>query len=149
MNNIEITFQDQESFDTQQVSVFCIKVLNHFSLDNWEVSVLFCSENYISGLNKNYRDKKDPTDVLSFPQNEFIEKSDEHMYYAGDIVISLSYMDKNCDHFSVSQNEELKRLIIHGIMHLQGYDHKTNDTSEKMLQIQENLLLTMQGEKVI
>lgn len=84
----------------------------------------FCSDEYIQYLNKTYRNIDNPTDVLSFENGEKYTDEDNVVWLqAGDIAISVDTLPKNSEYFAVSQNEELKRLIIHGILHLNGYDH--------------------------
>jgi len=59
---------------------------------------------------------------------------------AGDIIISLDSVYENAKYFVVNKEEELKRVIIHGILHLKGYDHATNEKDEEMLIFQEEIL---------
>ena len=63
----------------------------------------------------------------------------------GDMVISLDSLKRNADYFSVSEDEELYRLLIHGVLHLLGEDHSTNEPSEPMLKKQEQLLIQLLG----
>ena len=81
---------------------------------NKEISVLFTDDSELRELNKNFRGKDKPTDVLSFPS----EGS-----YLGDLAISVQTARRQAKEFQVSLQEELIRLIIHGILHLHGYDH--------------------------
>ncbi|MBQ6056501.1 MAG: rRNA maturation RNase YbeY, partial [Treponema sp.] len=98
-------------------------VLEKLGYDNEEISILFCDDEFIHQLNKEYRDIDNPTDVLSF-ENGMEYTDDEGTWYsAGDIIISLDTLPKNADYFGVSPNEELKRLLIHGTLHLNGMDH--------------------------
>jgi rRNA maturation RNase YbeY len=64
----------------------------------------------------------------------------------GDIVISLETLKTNAAYFHVDEDEELRRLIIHGILHLAGFDHPTNNPEEPMLVLQEKILSN--GEKI-
>jgi probable rRNA maturation factor len=107
--------------------------------------VLFCNNLYIKKLNAQYRNKDEATDVLSFPLGE---TGPDGQYLAGDIVISLDALDENSRYFNVTQDEELRRLLIHGILHLSGADHDTNNGKEPMLETQE-ALLAMFAEKVL
>jgi len=116
---------------------FIRKVLNVLSLDNWELSVLFCSNRYVKTLNARYRNKDEATDVLSFPLGETTPGG---QYLAGDIVVSLDAVEENARFFNVSAEEELRRLLVHGILHLAGYDHATNKPGEPMLKTQEEIL---------
>ena len=123
------------------VEPFIMKVLDRLDIDNWELSILFCNDIFIADLNKKYRDIDGPTDVLSFEQgDEYIDDKDITWFNAGDIVISIEGLFKNAEQFSVSVNNELKRLLVHGILHLDGMDHENNDPDQEMLEFQEHLL---------
>lgn len=107
---------------------------------NWDLSVLLCGDDAIRALNRDYRGKDEATDVLSFPLGETYPEDGVERYSAGDIVVSLETLAANSEYFGVTPNEELKRLFMHGIMHLSGMDHETNDEGEPMLIHQEGLL---------
>ena len=124
---------------------FVKKVLDKLGRKNWEVSVLFCNNSYIRSLNAQYRSKDEPTDVLSFPLGE---RSPGGRYVAGDIVVSLDALEENARFFRVSPDEELRRLLVHGILHLCGEDHRTNKAKEPMLQTQEEILASLAGERI-
>jgi len=124
---------------------FIKSVLQKLNVKNWELSVLFCDNNYIKSLNAQYRNKDEATDVLSFPLGE---TGPLGQYLAGDIVVSLDALEENSRYFNVTKDEELRRLLIHGILHLSGADHFTNKDKEPMLQEQETLLAGL-AEKVI
>ena len=113
-------------------------------------SVLFCKDDFIQKLNKEYRSMDNPTDVLSFESGEkYTDEEGTEWFTAGDIVISLDSLKKNCSDFEVSEDEELKRLLIHGILHLAGYDHSDNSPEQEMLKLQERILATFMQENCI
>ena len=123
---------------------FTKNVLKAMGKKNWELSLLFCSNRYIKSLNAQYRNKDEATDVLSFHLGE---TSPAGRYMAGDIVISLDALEENTRFFKVSEDEELRRLLVHGILHLAGEDHAhtlpenaAGKASEPMLETQEKLL---------
>ena len=122
---------------TKSAESFIKKVLKVLKKNNWELSVLFCDNRYIKTLNAQYRSKNRPTDVLSFSLGE---TSPSGNYLAGDIVISLDALEENARLFEVSADEELRRLLVHGILHLMGEDHASNKPGEPMLKIQEEIL---------
>ena len=130
---------------TKSAGSFVKSVLRKLNLKNWELSVLFCNNLYIKKLNAQYRNKDEPTDVLSFPLGE---TGPAGQYLAGDIVISLDALQENSRYFNVTEDEELRRLLIHGILHLSGGDHDTNNGKEPMLETQEALLAGL-AEKVL
>jgi len=128
---------------------FALKVLNEIKRNNWELSVLFCGDKTITDLNNRYRDKNEPTDILSFNLGETIKKGRKTTYLPGDIVISLDTMKENALYFQTPQDEELRRLLIHGILHLDGMDHKTLEKNEPMLALQEKILNKLGKEQII
>jgi probable rRNA maturation factor len=121
---------------------FCGKALLTAGYSQWEISVLLCDDARIAELNAKYRGKRGPTDVLSFP------REDKEATVAGDIAISLPAMKRNAAAFGASENEEMKRLLIHGILHVAGMDHGKGRTGP-MLDLQEKLIEQLRGELVI
>jgi len=130
---------------TRAAGSFIKAALRKLNIKNWELSVLFCDNKYIKSLNAQYRNKNEATDVLSFPLGE---TDPSGQYLAGDIVVSLDALEENSRYFNVTKDEELRRLLIHGILHLSGADHATNKDIEPMLREQESLLAGL-AEKVI
>ena len=80
--------------------------------------MLLTGNREIQILNTRFRKKKHPTDVLSFPPPEFSKG------FAGDIAISLDIAERNARTLGHSVSEEIRILIVHGILHLAGYDHE-------------------------
>ncbi len=104
------------------------------STDIKDINIVFVSSEYIRELNEKYRHIDSPTDVLSFPIS-----NDNR---GGEIYISPEYVFENFngDEFE----EEILRLIIHGTLHILGYDHKESlddSPNEEMFKLQEELLL--------
>ena len=126
------------------------KVLKKIEKDNWELSILLCTDKVIKRLNKKYRNKAGATDVLSFELG-IEECSDEGKvkYYPGDIVISMETLHENARYFNISEDEELRRLVIHGILHLNGMDHYKNDEGEEMIALQEAILSALNAEHIL
>lgn len=150
MNQVLVDFQDiEEPSCIVPVSEFMQKILEFKKITDWEVSILFCSDAFIQNLNKEYRAIDAPTDVLSFFMGEWYENEKQKIYRAGDIVISMPALHRNAEEFKVDPDEELKRLLIHGILHLEGMDHETNDPSEPMLIRQEAILREFAGSKLL
>jgi probable rRNA maturation factor len=141
VNRVDIGAEGVELPDwAGRAAEFAAAVCDKLSCDNWDISVLFCNDGFIRGLNRRFRGKDEPTDVLSFPLGETLTEDGERRYASGDIVISLETLASNSKAFNVDEDEELRRLLIHGILHLKGYDHATNSPEEEMLLLQERLL---------
>ncbi len=146
-STVDISFsaisEDELHVDIER---FFLQLLQHLGLSGVEISVVFCDNNFIRTLNREYRNKDEATDVLSFPQNE--ERFPPEGTHCGDIVISLPQVRENEKQFHVSFEEELQRLCIHGVLHLLGYDHATNNPDEPMLELQESILSRMAEEQL-
>ena len=129
------------------VEEYELKILEKLQIDFEEISIFFCDDDFIKNLNKTYRDIDRETDILSFENGEkYIDENEIERTIAGDIIISLETLPKNSSIFNVSQNEELKRLLIHGTLHLNGMNHKDaliedgKESEDSMLKLQESLL---------
>jgi len=150
MNNVTINTEEIPipSWSGNACS-FAMKILNEIKRDNWELSILFCGDKTITTLNSQYRNKNEPTDILSFNLGETIEEDGKTVYLPGDIVISLETLRENAKYFQTPEDEELRRLLIHGILHLDGMDHDTIDKDEPMLVLQEEILTRLKNEYII
>lgn len=138
------------------VEPFMQKLAKELSFDGQEVSVLFCDDAIIQELNKNYRNIDSATDVLSFENGErFKDEDGVEWLLAGDIAISVDTLKKNAEYFGCDIDSELKRLLLHGYLHLNGYDHGEEHIEKgkapecEMLRLQEEILLKLKGEKII
>jgi probable rRNA maturation factor len=92
------------------------------------VTVCLVSDAAIARLNRRYRGKRGPTDVLSFPSAVRIPSRARRdaRKYAGDIAISPAAARRNARRLDRSLPDELRVLILHGMLHLAGYDHETD-----------------------
>jgi probable rRNA maturation factor len=146
MNSIELNYEGNvdlnPDFDAED---FAAQVLKFLEIDDWELSLLYCDDAFIQTLNREFRKKDYPTDVLSFAAEEDL-RNEKGQLVAGDIIISLQAVTRNCEEFDEEFTKEVKRLIIHGILHLAGHDHESNDENEPMLKYQEEILEKL-GEK--
>ena len=99
-----------------------------------DFSLVLTNDQEIRQLNKNFRKKDKPTDVLSFPSS--LEN------YLGDLVISIDTAKIQAKDYGVTLIDELTRLIIHGLLHLLGYDHeKVSSSVARKMRGKEELLL--------
>jgi probable rRNA maturation factor len=151
MNRVEVNAEEVPLPEWEgALKKFIIKVLDKIPRDGWDVSVLLCNDPYIRALNDRFRQKDEATDVLSFPLGETMaDEAGGNRYLPGDIVISLDTLAENARYFKIPQDEELRRLLIHGILHLDGMDHETNNQTEPMLRLQEKILADLAGERIL
>ena len=156
-NRILISVQDgiEKPEWLDGVEPFVQTVMEKLSYDKEEISVLFCSNEFIQELNKNYRQIDSATDVLSFENGEENEDEEGEWFCAGDIAVSLDMLPENAEYFETDANTELKRLLIHGILHLNGMDHEPEHIEKgvepecEMLVLQEKTLKALETEKII
>ncbi|MDR2542020.1 MAG: rRNA maturation RNase YbeY [Treponema sp.] len=150
MNTVVVNVQNITLPDwVDSLAGFALKALDEIGRDNWELSILLCDDNTIKELNSQYRNKNEATDVLSFFLGETIQDGEKKAYLPGDIVISLDTLRKNAVYFQIPEDEELRRLIIHGILHLDGMEHSSNEKNEPMLVLQEDILNRLKNEHII
>lgn len=104
----------------------------------YEVSLSLVTEEEIHKLNREYRGKDAPTDVLSFPMNEDFQLEEEKIL--GDVIISTSAVVDQAKDYGHSIKRELAYLFIHGLLHLLGYDHLKSDEKKEMRKVEEEIL---------
>ena len=128
------------------------KILNasecsHELAEEVELSILFTDNAEVQQLNKEYRGKDKPTDVLSFSMSE--GESPIASPSLGDVVISVPIAVEQAVEYQVTTEQELLRLLIHGILHLLGYDHEDVPELEVVrMQTQEDKLQAELEEEV-
>jgi probable rRNA maturation factor len=114
-----------------------------------EVSVRLTSNDEVQGLNRQYRDKDAPTNVLSFPmvQPDLIDtvsqNSDDGEVLLGDIVLAYGVCAEEAERRGITPQDHATHLIVHGTLHLLGYDHMIDDDGETMEAIERAALATL------
>lgn len=142
-----------EAFITCEEGIACvdearIRHLVQFAADSLglpepsEVSISFVTDEHIAEMNDRFRGKTGPTDVLSFECDNLDDgfPMDGDMYEAGDIIIAPAVAMKQAQELGHSFEEEVDLLIVHGLLHLQGYDHVDDDDAALMQQVQDGIL---------
>ncbi len=141
MNQIEI--YNEYNANVEEIELlhnfvnFCVKKLE---LINVCFSVIIVNNDYIHSLNKNYRNIDRPTDVITFAleDNKVIDLPENRVL--GDIYISYDKAIEQSKEYGHSLKRELCFLTIHGILHLLGYDHMSEEDEKKMFKLQKELL---------
>lgn len=114
-----------------------------------EVTVTFVDNERIHELNREYRGIDRPTDVLSFAMNDegeeemeiFLEEGMEEMpNMLGDIIISIPKAQEQAEEYGHTFEREMGFLVVHGFLHLMGYDHETEEEEAEMFGKQEDIL---------
>jgi probable rRNA maturation factor len=110
-----------------------------------EISINFVDNNEMKELNRNYRQKDEPTDVISFAMQESVEEEpkivgEDIPLTLGDIVISIDKAKEQAEEYNHSLERELGFLAVHGFLHLLGYDHINKEDEVVMFKRQEEIL---------
>ncbi|MCC6564105.1 rRNA maturation RNase YbeY [Candidatus Uhrbacteria bacterium] len=106
-----------------------------------EVSLGFVGEKEMQKLNTRYMGKKRPTDVLSFPAAKDAQfREPGAPQYWGDLVVCIPYASREAKRRGIDPREEVVRLIVHGLLHLRGFDHRNEKEEFEMFSLQERLI---------
>ena len=116
--------------DTLDIDAKVQIIMDYLDCLNQELSVLFMGNVDIRQLNKEFRNVDKATDVLSFPQNSEGDPYIPEKIDLGDIAISLDKAKTQAKEHGLALNEEIILLLIHGILHLLGYDHEISEQEE-------------------
>lgn len=124
---LHITVKDSVAgfpFDRAVLEEMERRMLNHFSLSESDVDLYLTDDEEIRGLNRTYRGRDTATDVLSFPLKDQWDTS------LGEIIISVETADRQRE--GQPLGDEILQLFVHGLLHLMGYDHETEEDSGTM-----------------
>jgi probable rRNA maturation factor len=133
-----ITFNYETRFslvDENSIEKWVQKVINKYHCEEGELNFIFCDDVYLHKLNMEFLQHDTLTDIISFDNSL-------GSLINGDIYISIERVEDNSKVFKVSFQEELQRVMIHGILHYLGFKDKTKADKEEMT-VQENEALGM------
>lgn len=124
-----ISFQFEDAYfefsDSKKVENWIIKTIEAEKCFTGNVTYIFCSDNYLLDVNRKYLNHDYFTDVITF---DYVKNSK----ISGDIFISIDRITENAKIFNVSRENELLRVMIHGVLHLIGYDDQTDEQEEEI-----------------
>ena len=140
MNKIKIkNLQKKIKINRQSLKKLANRALKFQGIDGRELSILLVDDRAITDLNKRYLKKNSPTDVLAFRMAEG-KFAYIHPEILGDVVISLETAANRAGQFSTSSEQEAGLYLVHGILHLLGFEDKTASGKRKMKKIQKEIL---------
>ena len=128
-----ISFNYELDFNLEDESAYSdwiSKVISSENKSEGEINYIFCDDEYLIGLNQQYLDHDTLTDIISF---DYSEGNNLH----GDVFISIDRVRDNASDFNVSFDEELKRVMAHGVLHYCGYKDKSEEEELVMRQKEE------------
>jgi len=130
MNTINFFFEDVPGLPIINDDLKC-KIHKVASLENYKVlsiNFIFCSDEYLYTINQQYLNHSYYTDIITF------NISESPLVLSGDIFISMDRVSENATIYTASISNELLRIMIHGVLHLIGYDDKSEDLKTIMTQ---------------
>ncbi len=128
-----ISFNYELDFKLEDEAIYAdwiSKVISSENKGEGEINYIFCDDDYLIELNQQYLDHDTLTDVISF---DYSEGNELH----GDVFISIERVRDNATNFNVPFDEELKRVLVHGILHYCGYKDKSEEDEKLMRQKEE------------
>ena len=134
MINLSISqTQDSYQYHSKAIKDLCTLVLNDTSYESISIEIIFCDDDHLSKLKMKYFNEDVLTDVLAFPiKNDTVLESE--------IYISYDRALANSKEFDVSLNNEIVRLIVHGLLHLLGYRDDNAESKKIMFDKQESIV---------
>jgi probable rRNA maturation factor len=144
--SVDVSWYEVEATEAAALGVDedAMHVLARMALPEAELSVVLCTDAFIQPLNRDYRGKDKPTDVLSFSQREG-EEADPDDPLLGDVVISLETAARQAGERGHALAHEVRVLLVHGILHLLGHDHEVDAEAEEMEALERVLLAELVG----
>ena len=130
--------QRRLQLDTEAWSAFAIRALNVIGKNEHSATIAFVSDKRIRELNRQFRGIDKATDVLSFPAEE--------EFNLGDVAVSVETAVVQAKENGLSFNDEIAQLILHGLLHLSGYDHETDNGEMNRLELKLRRKLKIQGQ---
>ena len=132
---INFFFEETDEFDVNDLNVEknIETVLANENRTLGEVNYIFCSDEYLLNINKQYLNHDYYTDVISFDYSE-------DGIISGDIFISVDTVKDNANEYEVEFKKELARVMVHGVLHFIGYKDKTEEDAKQMRQQEKQYL---------
>lgn len=146
-NNFNLLYEENEykkNLNKNKVINWMKKIFKELNLKKSSCTIFFTNIDTITSLNLHYFNKNVPTDVISFSQIEGEKIDFINSNFLGDIAICVPYAEKQSKERKHSLELEIFYLLLHGLLHLLGYDHK-NYKNEEMINNQNKIFLKLTG----
>lgn len=128
--DIDFKFQDKNKF-----KVWLKKVTDKEGFKLKTLNYIFCSDEYLHKINLEYLDHDTYTDIITF------DNSEEESSIEGDVFVSIERIRENAQTLNIVFEEEVKRVIVHGLLHLCGYDDHTPEDKAEMRRLESEYIL--------
>ena len=134
--------QNKYKISLKKIRKKAADILNALDCPDAELSILIVDDPEIGGLNKKYLERHGPTNVIAFPMRtgQFNNIAPQLL---GDVVISIETAAREGKIAGISMEERFTQLLVHGILHLLGYDHEKNKTQADKMEQKSNEILNL------
>lgn len=121
-------------FPVSTISSWLQHITSHHGFQLISLNYIFCSDEYLLSINQSYLQHDYYTDIITF------DNSDEYSAVEGDIFISVDRVKENAEYEDISFHDELYRVIVHGLLHLIGFNDKVDEEAAVMRKMENNYL---------
>ncbi len=122
-----------------------LKKIGFEELENGQINIKYTSEEEIKMLNEKFYNKVGVTNVLAFTNNRETPESKERLI--GEIAICISQIEKEAKMYKKAVETRLKHMIVHGVLHLFGFDHQKKGEQKEMEQVEDDIITSCLGER--
>ncbi|RNI26996.1 rRNA maturation RNase YbeY [Rufibacter latericius] len=132
-------FTEEVEFEVkneEKVKTWLSEIISKYSFELESLNYIFCSDEYLHQMNVEYLDHDTLTDVITFDNSDF------EGVIEGDVFISIDRIVDNATSFNITPEEELHRVMAHGLLHLLGFDDKTPE-KKALMRTKENECLDL------
>ena len=131
---------DFELIEPQKVKTWLSEVIQRRGKSVGNINYLFCDDEYLLGINQRYLNHDTYTDIITF---DYVVGN----LISGDIMISIDRVGENAAKFGVPFEHELRRVVVHGVLHLLGQGDKSDEEAREMRRLEEEALSLFHGEQ--
>lgn len=139
--------QRNQKLDTREIRKFTQGVLNLLGCDRKELSLVLVNDRQIAQINRDYLGRDKPTNVISFAMAEG-EFGDMETGLLGDVIVSVDTAFRHAADSGADPLDEVRYLIIHGILHIAGFDHETGAGGREMRKKEAEIFSALKGYKL-
>ena len=139
--------QNKHKISVKKIQQTARVILNALDCPNAELSILLVDDQQIAKLNTEYLNRKGPTNVIAFPMREG-QFADITPNLLGDVVISVETACREGNASGISMQKSFNQLLVHGILHLLGYDHEKTTKEAKRMEKRSEALQQMLDDKL-
>lgn len=128
--SVEITNKTKTKINLSLIKLVTERFLLFYKKKNWGVSIVLLGDKEIAKVNNKYRKINKPTDVLSFVEED--SKIFAQEKFLGEVLVDYQQIKRQAKEKKIKEKEEMVFILVHGLLHLMGYDDKTDKEAKKM-----------------